>query len=536
LSDEQLVGAIHHIDEDLDDDDWDDDYKSFMDDSDRMEDLLGEAWRRWGCLFPLVVGVGIACAFIFGDYFLNYDWHDLISSMIPLGPLDQAYHYGFSYLDWGGPAKLAGTAGLALVAPTVGVVIASRLASSKNCDEERAAVAAAQARLAAAQQQVATLQSAQAAAAAADQKVAAAQSAAAAADAAGGAQPWSLDADVTDMNDGSTTHYHREGTGYRDTPARQQAQGPHADAAAAQSAAQAARGAYDALGGDAALAQAQQAVTDAQAQLSSAAAALAACEGASDGSNGGTSGGAATGGPSTASSTTGSSDAPSTQEKPKDPPPPPPPPPPTTTTTTSSTTDGCKDGETRKSTLCSSEVDLYILSSAQLCIDGAYLFSDDDVQKALDGLDAAKSTIDVAVGLVGAVTDPVGSILGTLGVPSFDTITNAPTDATIDALGRLAKKFESKRKVGDWTLLCPLQHYRVSCEQTEQCKNGRWVASRTMTYQKVGAPRMVSSPSVAVVDPAKESSRVMTQLSNYFLGRNTTAAKTIEKCAKMCGE
>lgn len=179
-------------------------------------------------------------------------------------------------------------------------------------------------------------------------------------------------------------------------------------------------------------------------------------------------------------------------------------------------------------------MDLYLISGAQLKIDGSYLMGDDEAGDAIEGLENALAGSKLVVDMLGAVTDPVGSILSTAGVPSFDTITSAPTDAAMKELNKLREIFRQKRQIGTWQLAVPLQHFRFSCRVTEACVDGQWVVTaRDFVGERVGAPVYEHSQPFELQD-LSEANRAWIMMSRPFIGKNAAAERQIAAAASAC--
>jgi hypothetical protein len=179
-------------------------------------------------------------------------------------------------------------------------------------------------------------------------------------------------------------------------------------------------------------------------------------------------------------------------------------------------------------------VELYLINSAQLEIEGFYLFDDEEVEDAIEGLETALAGSKFVVDMLGAVTDPVGSILGTAGVPNFDTTTSAPQDAAMKALKDLKEKFSDKRKIGTWRLNIPRQQFRFLCRLTEECIDGHWVATgREFVGERLGPPTFVKSAPFELQNLG-ETDRAWYTMSRPFLDKNKQAEQEIEAAAKRC--
>jgi hypothetical protein len=156
------------------------------------------------------------------------------------------------------------------------------------------------------------------------------------------------------------------------------------------------------------------------------------------------------------------------------------------------------------------------------------------VEDAIEGLETALAGSKFVVDMLGAATDPVGSILGTAQVPSFDTVTSAPQDAAMKALKDLKEKFSDKRKVGTWRLNIPRQQFRFLCRLTEECIDGHWVATgREFVGERLGPPTYEKSAPFEI-QSLSEADRAWYFMSRPFLDKNVAAENVIEAAAKRC--
>ena len=180
------------------------------------------------------------------------------------------------------------------------------------------------------------------------------------------------------------------------------------------------------------------------------------------------------------------------------------------------------------------EVELYLINSAQLEIEGFYAFDDDEIEDAIEDLETSLAGAKLVTDLLQAVTEPVPSILSTLGVPSFDTSTSAPQDAAMKALKELKEKFTDKRKIGTWRLHIPRQQFRFLCRVTEECINGYWVATgREFVGERIGPPTFVKSAPFEIQN-LRETDRAWYTMSRPFMDKNAAAEKQIEAAANRC--
>ncbi|NJD28355.1 MAG: hypothetical protein FIA92_08665 [Chloroflexi bacterium] len=181
------------------------------------------------------------------------------------------------------------------------------------------------------------------------------------------------------------------------------------------------------------------------------------------------------------------------------------------------------------------EVDLYLISESQLKIDSNYPYGE-DIDDALDDLDSRLAVMGAVMALPDAVTQPVPSLLGTLGVPGFDTTITAPADAAAKSLRKLRERFEKFRRTGTWSLNVPLQHYRFFCRITEECIDGAWVETkREFAGERVGKPRYVESVSYDVQDVRYDANRAWITMSTPFTRRNSAAERQIAEAMRACG-
>jgi hypothetical protein len=211
---------------------------------------------------------------------------------------------------------------------------------------------------------------------------------------------------------------------------------------------------------------------------------------------------------------------PPTKEKPKPPP----------------RRDPCPDGSQPKTDVaCTCEIELFLLSKAKIEIDGAYQAGEEDIDKAIEGLENALTVASIGTGLIGAVTDPVGSILGTLGVPSVDDATGKATDAAMDALKQLGEQLKKLRKYGWMTVTCPRQRFRFSCVVTSECQDGYWVVTdRSLTMEKLGRATPVTMSNAPHVAGPAELHHAAQQIVNWAAGYNGAAERKMKECEQAC--
>lgn len=211
-----------------------------------------------------------------------------------------------------------------------------------------------------------------------------------------------------------------------------------------------------------------------------------------------------------------------------------PPPPPKT-----KQRDECADGDPpRVEVRCETEVDMFRMGEMSLEIDGAFMFGQEDVDKAMAGLTDAMWVIDIGTLAVSAVDSaPLAAgtwIAGKAGFPSFDTITSLPTDAALDGLRKLIEKMRDLRQAGYWTLKCNRYHLKARCEVTWSCVGGRWViTARNMIVEQVGGPTPITSER-EYVKPPEGVNRAITRMANRFRGSNRGAQAKLDACAKEC--
>jgi len=134
------------------------------------------------------------------------------------------------------------------------------------------------------------------------------------------------------------------------------------------------------------------------------------------------------------------------------------------------------------------------------------------------------------------VTSPVPSILGTLGLPGFDSVTSKPADAAVQSLRKLKERMEKFRRTGTWSLSIPFQHYRFYCRITEECVGGKWVETkREFVGDRVGKPAWVESPPYEVQSVAYDADRAWNAMTASFVRRNSQAEQQIADAARACG-
>jgi hypothetical protein len=366
----------------------------------------------------------------------------------------------------GGIVVVAGAAG-------AGIYIATRT-KAKDCSKEEAAVQAALDAVAAAEMAFKPIDDLRQAAQQAANELKAAQNAEAAARAGAidqGEQP------------GGGKHV----LTYKSSAQRKAHQQAQAQLGPAQAKADAAQKAFDNAGGAAAWDNASLALDSARRALQRAQEALARCQGAG----------------STAPSTTSGGTPP--------PPPPPvePPKPPVTVSppVTPPPKDPCEGQQSPRTTITINQiVSEHQLSQAKLTQSKtAHTGEGGDIKHLLDTFDTAKEWVGIGSALVGAVTDPVGSIAGQLqssaglSVPSYS---DQMMGLVPDALRGLIDKLDNVAD-GEWMVAWPVVKYRVLCSITCACTAGAWVVtSRSFRVFRVGGPTM--KPSAWFVAVTKE--------------------------------
>jgi hypothetical protein len=245
----------------------------------------------------------------------------------------------------------------------------------------------------------------------------------------------------------------------------------------AQAKADAAQKAFDNAGGVAAWDNASLALDSARRVLQRAQEALARCQGAG-------------------------STAPATTSGGTPPPPPPPTEPPVTLSPPVAHAPPPKDpcegqASPRTSITINQIVSEHQLSQAKLTQSKtAHTGEGGDIKNLLDNFDTAKEWVGIGQALVGAVTDPVGSIAGQLqsgaglSVPSYS---DEMMGLVPDALRGLIDKLDNVAD-GEWTVAWPVVRYRVLCSITCACTAGEWVVTgRSFRVMRIGTPSMKHS-------------------------------------------
>jgi hypothetical protein len=364
----------------------------------------------------------------------------------------------------GGIVVVAGAAG-------VGIYAATRT-KSKDCSKEEAAVKASLDAVAAAERAFKPLDDLRQAAQQAANELKAAQDAEAAARAGAidqGEQP------------GGGKHV----LTYKSSAQRKAHQQAQAQLGPAQAKADAAQKAFDNAGGVAAWDNASLALGSARRALERAQEALAGCQGVT-------------------------STAPATTSGGTTPPPPPPTDPPVTVSPPAAHTPPAKDpcegqASPRTSITINQIVSEHQLSQAKLTHSKTARGEGGDIKNLLDHFDTAKEWIGIGQELVGAVTDPVGSIAGQLqsgaglSVPSYS---DQMMSLVPDALRGLIDKLDDVAD-GEWMVAWPVVKYRVLCSITCACTAGAWVVTgRSFRVFRVGGP--VRKPSAWFFAVTKE--------------------------------
>jgi hypothetical protein len=264
------------------------------------------------------------------------------------------------------------------------------------------------------------------------------------------------------------------------------------------------------------------------------------------------------------------------ERQPQPPAPPPPPPPPSTpppTTVDGGTpgppsqppkppidphdVDECEDGCDPDVQTSSIDLELFLVWAADIQIDGAFEFSEDDVESALSAFENFKAVVDIAEFAEGFAESGGDLVSGSAGV---DAILNTFTtgldqgfslsgqsnifdpssygeDQVMDALKKLIEKVNPKRALGTWTMKCPLVHVHVTCTRVKECRNGRWVLTSHTLSVEYGKPIRYESTSADNWDydnPGRGAIQTKRTLLRHFEYANRAGTKKLQAFAKAC--
>jgi hypothetical protein len=192
----------------------------------------------------------------------------------------------------------------------------------------------------------------------------------------------------------------------------------------------------------------------------------------------------------------------------------------------------CTEGETKQAEIkCQVQGDLWFFNLARVEIDGASMFGEGTVEDALKGLDTFLTGIDVATGLIGAVTSPVESILGTAGL-SPDNITTVPRDAVMKGLDKTAHAINRLKRWGRWKVRIPHATCQFSCTWQEVCRNGNWAVEKSTHMKPIGQSAFTDFE--RDVNGDFEARRFIAYLTGQVTQRNSATNALFDGCERQC--
>lgn len=219
----------------------------------------------------------------------------------------------------------------------------------------------------------------------------------------------------------------------------------------------------------------------------------------------------------------------------------------------------CEDGCDPETTTTYEELDLYVMSLADVEIDGAYQFSAADVAAAMAGFETFKLVVDLAdvvEGIPEAAADAVhegaaaadfvvdttlrliGAGYDTAGTTNWVDPGSMIDDAVKDGLEKLIEQVNAKRALGTWQMKVPLMRMRATCTTTKECRDGRWVVTRhQFELSVVGKVRdhTESADNWDYDNPGRGAAEVSRRLHHAYeiLNRDATARlkRLVQSCA-----
>jgi len=218
----------------------------------------------------------------------------------------------------------------------------------------------------------------------------------------------------------------------------------------------------------------------------------------------------------------------------------------------------CEDGDEPRVDTREADFELYLLWAAQWAVDGPFQFSQDDVDKALEGFKNFKTIADIAgfvqgfagAGGAAAVGDiDVGSVLNILTTgadraseyfdqPSWTDPSGAAGWGVEKALDVLINKMRPKRLLGDWSVTVPLVKVHATCTRTFECRGNRWVLTEhhfDLAYGELvrmghGGPENNGDGD----RPERGAREARTRLRRTFIRDNAKAMAAIKKIVADC--
>lgn len=200
----------------------------------------------------------------------------------------------------------------------------------------------------------------------------------------------------------------------------------------------------------------------------------------------------------------------------------------------------CPDGWVPETVqVCGDEVDLVLVEAATIETNNFYQFSEEDVEKAIKGLEIFLKVAGIASKVQGALTEPAELV--SAGVEGITT--DGAADAALDGIKKLMKKVEKVKKAGEWKVIFPIEKFGFKCEETKECRDGDWVVTkRQFTFWDTGKP---GTPPTYTYDSQsqrsgdslqlpEEEEKVLRLARSVAQRKNDSANAKIEKCRKLC--
>jgi len=217
----------------------------------------------------------------------------------------------------------------------------------------------------------------------------------------------------------------------------------------------------------------------------------------------------------------------------------------------------CEDGCDPRVESSSIDLEMFLVWAADVSIDGAFEFSEDDVEDVLNAFEKFKTVVDIAEFLEGFAESGGDLASGSAGVDAvLNTLTNAvdqgfsltgqtnlvnpqaaTDDAVSDALKKLIAQVNQKRALGTWTMKCPLVKVHATCERVYECVGGHWKLTKhtfTLEYGARIRDESYSEDNFDYDNPGRGAAATKRALYRHFEGRNTPATGKLKAFAKAC--
>ena len=201
---------------------------------------------------------------------------------------------------------------------------------------------------------------------------------------------------------------------------------------------------------------------------------------------------------------------------------------------------------------------MFLIWAGKIQIDGAFQFTSDDVDEALQNYKKFKMIVDIAqvvegfagsggsaaaegVADIGAVlhvfTQGVKQVANAADVPNPIDPSDASQWGAEQAIEKLINRVNRLRALGTWTMTCPKVRVNATCVRTLECRNGRWVLTKhefKLEYGDQTGTDQTSFENADQTNPQRGANEARMRLRRYFENRNRAAEGRIKAMVQRC--